>query len=83
MTREEKTKVDTAVIAELRAIVHTETQEQGRVQRGISWSQGMDASVLRVMDVTGINRSKLVQLAVARFLGVETPKALAQQEGNR
>lgn len=82
MSRESKPKIEPAVIAELRAIVEIETQEPGRVQRGISWSKDMDSAVSRVMDATGIDRSKLVQLAVARFLGVETPKAPARHEGN-
>ena len=68
--------LDKKIIEELRVIMRQD-KESGRVQRGVSWPETMDKAVNEYMKATGIERSMLVQVAVARFLSISAPKATA------
>lgn len=61
-----KPKVKPDVLTKLRAVIEDATP--GRAQRGISWPAPMDEAVNAYLEATGMERSTLVQIAVAHYL---------------
>lgn len=70
-----KAKVKPEVLAKLRAVIAN--TDAGRVQRGISWPSALDEAVNAYIGTAAMERSTLVQIAVAQYLEFEMPPAIA------